>query len=84
MSKDQDENSNNADNLPDIEKCSVKLVVDDPNFSVVECLVDHPLCNYMSLSLAFGDNLVLCRHPRRKEIIEKMQASVNAASRAKH
>jgi len=71
MLKDQDEDENVSDNLPDIEKCRARQVTDGQDYEVVECLVDHPVCKHM---LMFGYNLSLCRHPRRREIINKTQS----------
>lgn len=70
MAKGQDENPNADADLTSIENCSAKQMVDDWDYEVVECLVAHPLCDYR---LEFGYKLLLCRHPKRKEIVEKTQ-----------
>lgn len=44
------------------------------DYELVECLSEHPLCNFV---LHFGYGF-LCRHPQRKEIIEKLNAMKNS------
>ena len=66
----------NAD-LPDGENCRAKN--HDNNWSsgeLVDCLIEHPLCKF---SLNFG-GLLLCQHPRRKEIVERTQAMLSNSS----
>ncbi len=46
------------------------------DYEIVECLSEHPLCNF---ALHFGYGL-LCRHPQRKEIIEKLNAMKNSGN----
>ena len=61
--------------LPDGENCQAKNhgSWDD---ELVDCLIEHPLCNF---SLNFG-GLLLCQHPRRKEIVERTQAMLSNSS----
>lgn len=58
------------DGLPDSEICRAKNH-GSRNAELVVCLIEHPLCNF---SLLFGSSLLLCQHPRRKEIIERTKA----------
>jgi hypothetical protein len=43
------------------------------DYEIVDCLAEHPACNF---ALHFGYGM-LCRHPRRKEIVEKFKAMKN-------
>ena len=63
--------------LPDSENCRAKRVV-DRDYSLVDCLIEHPLCKF---ALYFGSG-VLCRHPRRKEIVERTKAMFDDAERS--
>jgi hypothetical protein len=57
--------------LPDVENCRAKRVTYD--YELVDCLIEHPLCEF---ALAFGYGY-FCRHPRRKEIVERTAALLN-------
>ena len=63
--------------LPDSENCRAKRVV-DWDYSLVDCLIEHPLCKF---ALYFGSG-VLCRYPRRKEIVERTKAMFDDAERS--
>ena len=63
--------------LPDSENCRAKRVV-DWDYSLVDCLIEHPLCKF---ALYFGSG-VLCRHPRRKGIVERTKAMFDDAERS--
>jgi hypothetical protein len=67
------EAENKGDDIPDSEDCQARAHThwDD---GITHCLVEHPVCNF---SLRFG-GLVLCRHPQRKEIVERTKAMVKA------
>ena len=59
----------NMDELPDLENCKAEQF-SEWDYELVECLVENPTCN---AALHFGYGF-LCRHPQRKEIIEKLKA----------
>jgi hypothetical protein len=63
--------------LPDSENCRAKRVV-DWDYSLVDCLIENPLCKF---ALYFGSG-VLCRHPRRKEIVERTKAMFEDSERS--
>jgi hypothetical protein len=54
--------------LPDMEHCRARRMTE--SCEVVDCLVANPTCNH---ALAFGYGY-LCQHPRRKEIVELIEA----------
>ena len=60
------------DGLPDSENCRAKQLT-SLDYELVDCLVKHPLCNF---ALHFGSGL-LCRHPQRKEIVERTKAMLD-------
>jgi hypothetical protein len=68
-------NAPEKDNLPDSENCQAKSH-DNWNSDLVDCLIEHPLCSF---SLNFG-GLILCQHPRRKEIVERTKAMLSNSS----
>ena len=61
------------DGLPDSENCRAKGFT-SLDYELVNCLVEHPLCDF---ALHFGSGLLLCRHPRRKEIIKRTKAMLD-------
>ena len=69
---EKDEAKDKDDGLPDSENCQAKGF-SSYDYELAHCLVEHPLCNF---SLNFG-SLLLCRHPRRKEIIERTKAMLS-------
>jgi len=73
------ENVEAKDNgLPDSENCRAKQLT-SLDYELMDCLIEHPLCNF---KLHFGSGL-LCRHPRRKEIVERTKAMLdNSASQS--
>ena len=66
------------DGLPDSENCRAKGHTNS-DYELVHCLVEHPLCNF---ALLFGSNLMLCRHPRRKEIVERTKAMLDDSEKS--
>lgn len=65
-----------SDKLPDMESCRAKKVTDD--YELVDCLIEHPLCKF---ALAFGYGY-FCRHPRRREIVERTKAAMKPSGDA--
>jgi hypothetical protein len=65
------------DGLPDSENCRAKGF-SSSDYELVNCLVEHPLCNF---ALHFGSGL-LCRHPRRKEIVERTKAMLDDSAKS--
>jgi hypothetical protein len=59
------------DKLPDVENCRARKVTN--GYELVDCLIKHPLCEF---ALAFGYGY-FCRHPHRKEIVERTKAALN-------
>lgn len=60
-------------NFPDIVNCKPRQF-NSWDYDLVECLAEHPTCH---ASLRFG-SAFLCRHPQRKEIIQKLNAVNNS------
>ena len=58
--------------LPDLEHCRARRIMG--SCEVVDCLVANPLCNH---ALSFGQRY-LCQHPRRKELVEQIEARLAA------
>ena len=69
------ENARQLDEFDLPENCQPKPF-SSLDYELVECLADHPLCNF-ALSFSYG---FLCRHPQRKEIIQKLQAMKSSES----
>lgn len=63
------------DKLPDMEHCRARNR--DYDYELVDCLIEHPLCEF---ALAFGYGY-FCRHPRRKEIVERTKAALNGSEK---
>ncbi len=57
------------DDLDLPEKCDPKAR-SGTDYEIVDCLAEYPICSF---ALHFGYGL-LCRHPQRKEIIQKNNA----------
>lgn len=66
------------DGLPDSESCRAREH-NSLDYELVDCLMEYPLCNFV---LRFGTNLMLCRHPRRKEIVERTKAMLNNSEKS--
>jgi hypothetical protein len=66
------------DGLPDSENCRAREHANF-NYELVDCLIEHPLCDF---ALLFGSNLMLCRHPRRKEIVERTKAMLDGSEKS--
>jgi len=71
MLEESNGNFNNEYNNPDIEQCKATLIIGNHDAALVSCLVESPFCQY---SLGFGFR-ILCRHPKRMEIVQKTAAS---------
>ncbi len=61
-----------GDGLPDSDNCRAKGFT-SLGYELVDCLIEHPLCDFV---LHFGSGL-LCRHPQRKEIVERTKAMLD-------
>lgn len=60
------ENSNSQEfSLPDNKDCRAKKV---EAFDLIECISNQKFCPF---AFHFGYDLLLCRHPRRNEIVER-------------
>ena len=65
------------DGLPDGENCRAREFT-SLDYELVDCLIEHPLCNF-ALHFGYG---ILCRHPRRKEIVERTKAMLDNSEKS--
>ena len=65
---------NQEEPLPDLEHCNARRLAG--LCDVVDCLVANPLCGH-AISFGYG---FLCQHPRRKEIVELIEARLAAGT----
>lgn len=73
--KDKSATGNKTDDegaLPDSETCRAKQTT-CLDYELVNCLIERPTCKF-ALSFGYG---YFCRHPHRKEIVERTKALSN-------
>ena len=70
--EENDKAKDKDDGLPDSDNCQAKGFT-SLDYELVNCLIEHPLCDF---ALHYGSGL-LCRHPRRKEIIKRTKAMLD-------
>ena len=75
--KENVEAKDKDDGLPDSENCRAREFT-SLDYELVDCLIEHPLCNF---ALHFGSSF-LCRHPRRKEIVERTKAMLDDSAKS--